>query len=149
MIPVESEPKAAFLLFRLSETWWAMPTSALSEVITAPSIHTLPNHSNPLIIGIINFQGQLRACIDLRSPLGLVKKGSASQTSHKYVHMLVIQEEEEQWIFPVEEIHGVVHVDVKGEMQGNIINDKFEYEGKTINCIDDKLLFKQLKEEMR
>ncbi len=113
--PAEKEAETAetlsFVIFRLGAEWFALPTQVVREVTDVRAIHSVPQRSASVLLGLVNLRGELQLCVSLNALLGLDSEDVQSRTTdHRRVKRLVVVEKEgDRWVFPVAEVREVFH----------------------------------------
>lgn len=67
------------VIFRLEKERYALPLSAVREVVVPPDRFTRVPRSPPAVSGVMNLRGRVVTVIELRSLLGLAEKGLPNQ----------------------------------------------------------------------
>ncbi|HAC65774.1 MAG TPA: chemotaxis protein CheW [Cyanothece sp. UBA12306] len=154
-------------IFRVGQEWLALPVSVIKEITPCCPVHILPHRSNHVFLGIVNIRGEILMCISLKDLLGLpdtqesfIKKGKSltkAETSSinpvVYQRMIVIEIQENRWVFPVDEISDIHRL--TPEQLGNtpVVISKtpdtytkkiLHLEDKQINFLDHELVFYEL-----
>lgn len=96
--PEEHADKESIAVFRLGGEWFALPTTALDEIIASRPIHTLPHRRHPALLGLINVRGQLVVCISVAQLL------LGAPTVSSVDRLLVARHAGGRFAFPVDEI---------------------------------------------
>lgn len=92
------------IIFRISKELFALPTQLLVEVIPIQPVHSIPHRKNPVLRGLVNVHGEIQLCVSLHALLEVAPISTRHKTRQR---MLVIAQQEEQWVFPVDEIQGI------------------------------------------
>ncbi len=154
-------------IFRVGQEWLALPVSVIKEITPCCPIHILPHRSNHVFLGIVNIRGEIVMCISLQNLLGLPDtEGSGSQSNKSltkagtsamnpvvYQRMIVIEIQNNRWVFPVDEISDIHRLPL--EQLGNtpVVISKtpdtytkkiLHLDGKHINYLDHELVFYEL-----
>jgi len=96
------------LLFRLGAEWLALPTSALTEIASLRTIHSLPHRRSKAVLGLANIRGTLLVCVSLRDLLGIDTGAAHAGTPSRAAERLVVMERDGvRAVCPVDEIHGI------------------------------------------
>jgi chemotaxis-related protein WspD len=103
------------LVFRIGPEWLAFSTDCVSEVISPRPIHRVPHRTDRLLLGVANIRGELQLCASLQELLGIeappmaegVAAGSMSASNQR---MIVAELERNRWVFPVDEVQGVIRL---------------------------------------
>jgi len=144
----------AVVIFRIQGEWLALPAETFAEVVEAGIIHTVPHRQKMALLGVINVNGEIQLCISLERHLGLSPdKTSKNNDQRNYGRMLVVNKDGEQWVFPVDEIHGIhlVYPDLFQNVPVTVAKAKttftkgiFRWEDKYVAILDDDLLIYSL-----
>ena len=121
------------LAFKLNDKWLGINNNIVEAVIETIPIHSLPNISVSFVRGIINFRGQIKLTVCLKTLLGFAK----AQANKGLTKMIVVKKNDNSWAFECDEIMGVVKypIDKNDELIEENENTELVYD--TIN-IDDK-----------
>jgi chemotaxis-related protein WspD len=95
--------ESSLLVFRLEREWLAWPSAACAEIGEKRPIHRLAHRANHLLLGLVNVRGELQLAVSLHRLLGLTPAASEAR-------LLVAVLERVIWVFPVDEVHGVLRV---------------------------------------
>lgn len=109
----EEIEKLSLLVFRIKTEWFALPTHIIIEIIRDAFIHSLPHMHSDVILGITNVQGELRIAISMQHLLGIPNLKMSDITCYtfsKYSRNIVIGQKNNIFVFPVDEIYGLVHI---------------------------------------
>lgn len=138
-------------IFRLQKEWFALPVQLFKEVTEPSIVHTLPHRSNKIFLGLISIKGEINICISLHELLGLDLTTTTSNFSPiVYKRMVVMEKEGNQWIFGVDELYGVRRVTLDSLQNvpttisksiGTYTKSIIQWQGKSITCLDEDLLF--------
>jgi chemotaxis-related protein WspD len=157
---MEMTAEMSLLIFRLYREWLAISTHVLHEVAQSRIIHKIPHRSGHVLMGLVNLRGQLRLSIALHNllqietatpeqiiPIQIGRKSS-------YQRMLSVQQGEDQWIFPVDEVFGIYHCTTKqilnvpvtvAKSTANYLKGVINWENRNIGYLDEELIFHSLK----
>jgi len=146
------------VIFRICEEWLALSTKLFTKIIDPVPFHSLPHRKNPVLLGLVNFNGELQLCISLKNLLDL--KGNQEKPKEKkgYKRMMVINHNGHQWVFPVDEIHGIYRVPpdnfqnipVTVKKSGTSFTSSiFSWENKNVALIEDELVFTTLQRSVQ
>ncbi|MEE4358110.1 MAG: chemotaxis protein CheW [Desulfococcaceae bacterium] len=153
----ESPGTVSVVIFRVEEEWLALHTRLFTEVVDPQKFHTLPHRKNPVLLGLVNVHGEIRICISLKNLLDI--KGDEEKNGEKkqYKRMMVVTCEGSQWVFPVEEIHGIyrIHPDIfentpvtLAKSRASFTRHIFRWRDMNVALLDDGLLFASLKRSL-
>ena len=110
------------LIFRVGEEWLAIDIGLLVEIGELRPIHTIPNRSNEVLVGLVSIRGELELCLSLGGLLGIamqyppnIAKSAATESSHHRVadrdritaRLMVVSRAGRRWVFQVDEVEGV------------------------------------------
>jgi len=95
------------MVFRLADEWYALPASRLQEVATLRAVHRIPHNSSRVITGIVNIGGEVQLCYSLARLLGVDEQDTVPEQASP--RMLVIELNDERYVFPVHEVSGLEH----------------------------------------
>lgn len=150
-IPEErSKDTLSIIYFRLGEEWFSLSTRYFVEVSQIKAIHHIPHQSKKIIMGLVNVGGSVRLCFSLSNMLGVAQNDSNKTINHSvYRRYLVIQINDNDFVFPVDEVGGVyryskpelkqVPATIESEKAG-LLTGILEIEGNDVACLDgDKL----------
>jgi chemotaxis-related protein WspD len=99
----------AVVIFRVGTEWLALPATVFKEVAADRLVHSLPHRRNATLLGLVNIRGELLVCASLRHILG-VELGAALASIPR---MLVIQQNGDRTVCPVDEVHGIERLQVQ------------------------------------
>lgn len=139
------------VIFRIEEEWLALRTQIFAEIIDPARLHRhiIPHRKSSVLIGIINVHGDIQLCVSLKALLGIETNVSKREDRREYKRMIVIGKENERWVFPVNEIYGVVRVHPSifqnvpvtvSKAQSTYTKEIFQYKDKHVAFLDDELL---------
>lgn len=141
----------SIIYFRLGEEWFSLATKIFVEVAQARAIHRIPHQSGGLMQGVVNVGGAVRLCFALNRLLG-VNNTDQRDTSPRYgvyQRYLAVQINNNQYVFPVDEVGGVYRYDPQDLKQvpvtieprnAELLLGMLDIDGVDVACIDaDKL----------
>lgn len=150
---IENTTTQAVIIFRLGKEWLALSANLFKEVTSPGIIHTIPHRSNAILKGIVNIRGEILMCISLRNLLGLENQEKAKSSKSIVIaqeRMVVIQQNEDRWVFSVDEVSSIqrfhkqefrlapaVVAQSKEAYTKSVIN----WQNKKVSYLDDELLF--------
>lgn len=158
-IVVTQTNDTSIVVFRLGCEWLGMSTLIFNEVSERRAIHTIPHRKSPYLMGLTNFRGQLRLCVNLHNLLeiGSVKAEDEKGVALTYSRMLSIQNEGDFWIFPVDEVRGIFRFDLSkmenvpvtvSKSTANYIKGVLSWSDITIGVLDEELLLYSMKRSL-
>ena len=92
------------LIFRVAAEWFALPSAIFKEIAGDRLIHSLPHRRNGALLGLVNIRGELLVCTSLELTLGVHAAVAAAGSVRR---MLVIQQNRDRTVCPVDEVHGI------------------------------------------
>lgn len=140
------------IIFRVAGEWLALRSEVFSEIIDPTCPHSVPHRINPVFMGLVNVHGEIRICVSLKELLN-IETGSLPTERWVYKRMIVMNREGSQWVFPVDEIHGVyrAHRDdfqnvpvAVARGQSTFTKGIFGWRDKHVALLDDELLVYRL-----
>lgn len=99
--------KLSVVIFRVGSEWLALPTQAFHEVAEYRAIHTLPHRQDGLVLGLINFRGELLVCVSLSRLLGVERESIREKPCKVYDRLVIAEWQGSLLTFPVHEVYGV------------------------------------------
>lgn len=148
-----SPARHSALLFRINSEWLALPTPAFQEVAERRPVHSLPHRQQGIVLGLANVRGELLICISLGHLLGLVR-GPLHETPRKiYARLLVAQWDGQRFVFPVEEVRGLLRFEAPELQEPPAILAKsrlsytqsiLHWQDRVVSLLDAELLFSSL-----
>lgn len=106
----EATPRQSLLIFRIKSEWLALPSHCIREITQTSFIHSLPHTKSDVLLGITNVQGNLLITISMQNLLGIPDTEQVSPDHHGYTRNIVFGNKKEIFVFPVEEIYGLIHL---------------------------------------
>jgi chemotaxis-related protein WspD len=151
------------IIFRLTNQWFGLPAQLLEEVISPQPFHTVPHRESPILLGIVNVHGEIQLCISLQHLLELGEGAKSAEPpaeeAHKvYQRMIVINRDNNRWVFPVDEVLGMHRVDAQtfenvpvtvAKAKKTFAKHLFKWEDITVALLDDELLLYRLTRSVR
>jgi chemotaxis-related protein WspD len=142
-----SKTSQSIIYFRIGEEWFSLSTRNFVEVSQLKAIHKIPHQSGKLILGIANIGGAVRLCFSLAFLLGVAQDEEGKQTNPRgvYKRYLVVKINNEDYVFPVDEVGGVHRYDPDDlkQVPSTIETEKADLllgmlviDGKNVACID-------------
>lgn len=145
------------VLFRLATEYLAIETRWLIEVSPPRPIHSIPHRGGGVLLGLVNMRGQLRICVSLHGLLGVDPEPDAAPTSDNGIEsqrrMLIVQDHNDPWVFPVEEVLGIVRpaeadlrdVPATFGKASSFSRAVFTWKNHTVGYLDEIRLFSALR----
>lgn len=96
-------------IFRIGPEWFALPANVITEVLESRVIHSIPHHTNPVLLGLINVRGEMQLCVSVGKLLGVDKDFTVKETNSTKMkpRMLSISIEDDHMVFFVSEAFGI------------------------------------------
>jgi chemotaxis-related protein WspD len=145
--------KLSAVIFRIGSEWLALPTRAFQEVAEYRAIHTLPHRHDGLILGLINFRGELLVCVSLSRLLGIERETIREKPCKVYDRLVIAEWQGSLLTFPVNEVYGVHRYNPE-ELQESpatvalasttFTRGTFTWDNKRVGCLDEDSLFSTL-----
>jgi len=105
---VDSSESESFIVFRLEDEWYAIPTVHLVSVKDLRPIHSVPHRTNANFRGITNVEGSLVLCVNLHNILAVSKSSEKSfEDSYGYSRLVVISMGKDRIVAEVDEVGGI------------------------------------------
>ncbi|MDZ7699699.1 MAG: chemotaxis protein CheW [Deltaproteobacteria bacterium] len=155
-IPVGTIP---VVIFRVEGEWLALPAQLFAEIIETRTVHTVPHRKSDVLLGVINVHGEIQLCVSIKTLLGLAESEAHSDGGRKqHNRLMVMNKDGDQWVFPVDEIHGVQHVHPNmfqavpvtvSKSKSSFTRKIFKWKDNPVALLDDELLFYSLKRRIQ
>lgn len=138
------------LIFRLGDEWLALSTALFQEVAEGCVLHSLPHRGGGVVAGLVNIRGELLICVSLGAVLGLALGGAGRRV---LARLLVTQHEGQRLAFPVDEVAAVqrYHPRELRPLPATVLEGPVRYargllpwRDRTVGCLDDEALFRNL-----
>jgi len=118
----QPEPQAdalatSVLIFRIGVEWFALPTTALTEIAAPRRLHRLPHRTEGILRGLVNIRGQIQLCLNLAALLDITDLNAASTDAGADAsapRLVVVEHGDERWVFEVDAVAGVHRVSQAG-----------------------------------
>lgn len=147
---MEGSLAPSLVLFRIQKQWLALRTQCFHEVSEPLTIHTIPQKTNEVFLGLVNHRGTLRLCVSLGKLLDLPEKENDEEKQKRiFPRMIVLQQGEMRWLSPVDEVYGLVRFHSKEIREEEHPSVPFtigtvQWEGKELCILDDPRMFKEI-----
>ncbi len=154
-------PEGSVILFRLGMEWLGLSTKLVEQVLDVRSVHTVPSCRSKIFLGVINVGGQLRLCVALHKLLDIPSTADhklpevhVKGLARRYRRMVAIRRGVEVWVFPVDEIYGVVNCNFNAldnipvtvsKSTANYLHGLLSWKEQGVGVIDGELLFESLR----
>lgn len=161
---LRTDETVSMMIFSLGNETLGLPVKILQEVTHPCVIQPLPHRSNQLFLGLVNIRGETLLCASLSHLLHIqttentvnfekTKNAKLSLNKDNLQRMIVAGKEDDKWVFPVDEVHGIFRFHINDIQDVPVVITKSEigytkgvvnWEGKQVNFLDDELLFYNL-----
>lgn len=145
---VRRDGTTSVVIFRLAANWLALPTAVFREVIEPRVIRKIPHRSNDFLLGLVNVRGRLHLCVHLPNLLKLPMEVSKTSNRAAFARMVVIEKQGSAWVFPVDEIHSLFRFSTQDLVPFSDTQKTsrgiLEWQGKTVDLLDENLLFQKI-----
>lgn len=155
----EETQESSLLLFRFGVEWLGISTKMVEEVLELRPVHSVPSTKSNIFLGVVNARGQLRLCVALHKLLEITSNIDVSfkeryYVERKYRRLVTIRRGGEIWVFPVDEIHGIISFDSSmlvnipitvSKSTANYIKGLLHWQDRSVGVLDDELLFESLR----
>ncbi len=155
----EAAGTIAVVVFRVETEWMALGAGLFAEIIDDVSIHTLPHRKTPILLGLVNVHGEIQLCVSLKHLMNLEAEPAPKRGAEKAKkRLMVVSKDGEQWVFPVNEIHGIHHFNPSvlenvpvtiAKCKSTFTEGIFKWGEKHVALLDDELLFYNLKRSLQ
>jgi len=105
----EQTETESVVVFRIASEWFALPTALVKSVAPGARPHSIPHRSDPALLGLVNVLGALHLCVSLHALLEIPDDAqpAATEVGGSLRRMLVVGEDADVWVFPVDDVHGI------------------------------------------
>ncbi|HCE44682.1 MAG TPA: hypothetical protein DET40_14160 [Lentisphaeria bacterium] len=161
IIAREKETRTAgnvsIVVFRIAGEYLALRTEACREIVNMRKIHWIPHRSNEVLLGMANIRGELQLCFSLKSLIGIADRAGSENSQDYLPKMLVVQKNGKCWVFPVDQMIGVVRYDdsqiqnvpvTVSKAAGTFTQKVLLHENHETALLDDELLIYSLQEKI-
>jgi chemotaxis signal transduction protein len=142
------------IIFRLHTDWYAIPTAVCLEIAAVRPIHSLPHRRDATVLGVVNVNGGLLACISLAVIVGATLRPEASPTPSRrraaVPRLLVARRAADAVVFPVDEVQGMTRFRTRDllDVPATLAQARASYTrallplgARSAGLLDEKLLF--------
>jgi chemotaxis-related protein WspD len=149
----------SIVIFRLGDEWLGIPSHIVREITSAKPVRRLPHTRKNIVKGLVNMRGELQICVSLGGLLDVEKGAQERRFGSVGIsdRMILIAHENNQYVFPVTEVHGL-HRHQLSELQptpATIAKSKATYTKGVLNwgdhhvaSLDAELLFHTLNKSL-
>lgn len=108
----EDRSLLSLIIFRLGDEWFSLPVNYLDHVEMSRTIHSIPHGGAPLIKGLVNVAGEIKACFSLGKLLGIEKSliNESMQRTAVFMGVVVLKKGKSSFVFPVTEIRELTRI---------------------------------------
>ncbi|NOZ54203.1 MAG: hypothetical protein GXP08_13920 [Gammaproteobacteria bacterium] len=153
-----SSPSESIITFRLNKEWYSLSTRYFLEVSQVRKIHHIPHHRGRFILGVVNVSGVIRLCFSLSYLLGVhTSSENEVQNSSIYKRFVVVSIKGNAFVFPVNEIGGILHYDAKDLLpattntdteKAKLIVGVLKINSRRIACLDAEQLYSSAEDHL-
>ena len=143
--------KTSVVLFRMGRNWFGLATQIFREIAEPRPVRRIPHRTNSVLLGLMNVRGALHLCVNFQTLLKLDPQQMPEQTVQNlsaFRRIVVIEKEGNAWAFQVDQIHSLYRVSASDVVAFSdpekISRGIIEWQGKTVDLIDENLLFERL-----
>jgi chemotaxis-related protein WspD len=143
----------SIVIFRIGVEWLGLATDVFQEVAEECTVHTLPHRRGGIVAGLVNIRGELLLCVALETLLGLepIPEVQGTEKAKLRSHLLVCNRKGDRLAFSVSEIFGIhrykpadlrsVPATLANAAAGAYTVGMLSWNGRTVGCLDDELVF--------
>ena len=141
----------SIVIFRIGVEWLGLATDVFQEVAEECTIHTLPHRRSGILGGLVSVRGELLLCVDLGTLLGIDPAPEMARAGKKKPHLLVCNRKGDRLSFIVNEVFGIhrynpadlraAPVTLAKAATGAWTVGMLPWNGRTVGCLDDELVF--------
>ena len=149
----------SLVIFRIGVEWLGLATDVFQEVAEECTIHTLPHRRNGILSGLVSVRGELVLCVDLGTLLGVDPAPETTGAGKKKPHLLVCNRKGDRLSFIVNEVFGIHRYNPADLRAAPVTLTKvaagawnvgmLPWNGRTVGCLDDELVFYALNKGLR
>jgi chemotaxis-related protein WspD len=143
--------KTSVVLFRVGQNWFALATQIFREIAEPKVVRRIPHRTNSVLLGLVNVRGALHLCVNLQALLKIDAQQMPDPSGQKlsaFRRMVVIEKEANAWAFHVDQIHSLYRASnsdvIAFSDPEKVSRGIIEWQGKTVDLIDENLLFERL-----
>jgi chemotaxis-related protein WspD len=142
--------KLSAVIFRIAAQWLALPTHAFQEVAEDRTIHTLPHRQDGLVLGLVNFRGELLVCVSLSRLLGIERHSVRERPCKLYDRLVITEWQGNLLTFPAHEVCGIHRYNpeelqpLPAGVDGTFTRGLLPWGDKQVWCLDEEPLFSAL-----
>jgi chemotaxis-related protein WspD len=145
--------KVSVVIFRVGAEWLALSSRAFHEIAERRQMHSVPHRQSGVVLGLVNFRGELLICVSLARLLGIPNENPPHNSWQPDDRLMVVEWEKNFLVFPVDEIHGVhrYHPDELKSAPATVANSAsalthgiLAWQDRSVGCLDEERLFATL-----
>lgn len=153
-----SAENISVLIFRLKSSWLALSTNFFREAVEIKNIHSVPFRTNRFFKGVVSIHGEIHLCFSVTDILGVTDEVYDESNLKIYKRLVVVTKENENFVFPVDEILGVEKIlnssihkspSTISKSQISITKGIFSFENKSVGLVDDEKFLQALKRSLQ
>jgi chemotaxis-related protein WspD len=99
--------KLSAVTFRIGPQWLALPTHTFQEVAEYRPVHSLPHRQDGLVLGLVNFRGELLVCVSVSRLLGIERQSVRERPAKVYDRLVIAEWQGGLFTFPADEVSGI------------------------------------------
>jgi chemotaxis-related protein WspD len=146
---------SSLLLFRIGSEWLALRTEVIEEVASLRTVHPLPHRRDGVVTGVANIRGELLICVAL-APVLCTQAPPAASSVRACARLIVLRRAASRFATQVDEVHGTLRVAPRELASppatlgktGTFTRGVLSWQGRSVGCIDDELLFHSLERRL-
>jgi chemotaxis-related protein WspD len=126
-------------VFRLMSEWLALPAHCWVEIVGMRPVRHIPHRSNQILMGIVSVRGEIHLCVSLSNLLG-IEKEDGDDSGFRRERFCVVKRDNLSWVFPVNEVHGLVSYSEKdvGAVPSTLAKSYQKFTRELLNLADMK-----------
>ncbi|MEI6420757.1 MAG: chemotaxis protein CheW [Lentisphaerota bacterium] len=145
------------VIFRIAKEHLALRSAICREIVNIRKIHKIPHRSNEVLLGMANVRGELQLCFSIKALIGNTDVDETVNAKESTAKMLVVQKSGKCWVFPVDQVLGVLRCDddetqnvpaTVSKAAGTFTKKVLLHEGREIGLLDDELLLYTLQSKI-
>lgn len=148
------------VIFRIGDEWLAIASATVSEVTSAKTIMRLPHTRQGVVKGLVNIRGELEICVGIGGLIGIERSAQPQRFGTIGIgdRMLLIEQEDNRYVFPVTEVHGIHHFPsadlhpvpaTVSRAKATYTRSMLHWKEEHVGVLDDELLFYTLNRSLK
>lgn len=147
----------SIIIFRIGKEYLALRSAIFREIVNPRKIHKVPHRSDDVFLGMTNIRGELQLCFSLKALIGESANGETASVEDASAKMLVIQNGGKCWVFPVDQVLGVLRCNdslaqnvpvTVSKSSGTFTQKVLHHDRREIGLLDDELLIFSLQRKI-